>query len=351
LSGGVPEYLGAGDGVRVVVGIGLVGICASSCSQPTVPTNLESYLLDIRDGLRPLRAEAEFTESDRAYVAHYGLGQADDVAHRFGYCERGGFRIAQHWFEPPSPKRVVVISHGYYDHAGTWRHAIRALLAADCSVVVYDHPGHGLSGGDRAAIGDFRQYSEVFGEVLEDCRQHCKLPVVLLGHSMGCAVITDYLLGSGRNVEPVQTVFLAPLVRPALWGPSKFLQSAVGWAVPSVPRVFTENSSDPDYLEFVKADPLHHRRVPLAWTGALSAWQQRVEAFAPAPGTPMRILQGGRDATVAWRYNLGFLGRKFPEASVRMFDAGRHQLLNEAEELRSEVLSELVGAVCAGGAD
>lgn len=330
------------------VSLGLFAICLSSCAQLAVSTSLDHHLHEIRSESRGLRPKPELTLAECAYLAHYGLEQAEAVDHRFGYCDRGGFKIAVHCYEPPEPQRVVVISHGYYDHAGTWKHAIPALLAAGNTVVIYDHPGHGLSGGKRASIDDFKHYVDVFEEVLGDCRRRSELPVVLVGHSMGCAVITDYLLDRDRSFEPAQTIFLAPLIRPSLWGPSRFANAALGWAISAVPRVFVRNSSDPSYLEFVKDDPLHHRSVPLDWAGALLAWNRRACEFVPAGGLPIRILQGGRDGTVAWEYNLEFLGRKFPDATVRMFADGRHQLLNEAEPVRLEVVRELVDAAGRG---
>jgi alpha-beta hydrolase superfamily lysophospholipase len=316
----------------------------SSCAQSPVPTSLDSHLHEIRSESKSIHPKRKFTAAENAYVAHYGLNQAEVVDHRFGYCDRGDFKIALHWYEPPVPQRVVVVSHGYYDHTGTWKHAIPALLAAGNTVVIYDHPGHGLSNGKRASIDDFRHYVDVLEDVLDDCQRRSRLPIVLAGHSMGCAVITDYLLDRDRSFKPSQTVFLAPLVRPSAWGPSKFGQTALAGALSSVPRVFTRNSSDPSYLEFVKQDPLHHRDVPLDWIRALVAWNQRASDFAPAEGLPIRILQGARDGTVAWKYNLEFLGRKFPDATVRIFADGKHQLLNEAEPLRSEVVQELVDA-------
>ena len=65
----------------------------------------------------------------------------------------------------------------------------------------------------------------------------------------------------------------------------------------------------------------------------------------PDAGRPITILQGARDETVSWKFNLDFLCDRFPEHVVRMFPEGQHQLLNESEPLRSEVLEGLADAV------
>lgn len=325
--------------------LGTLSCCLSSCTPSRLATPIHGHLQEIRSESEPIHSKEKFTAAENAYVSHYGLDQEDSIKHRFGYCERGGYKIALHWYEPPTPKRIVVISHGYYDHSGTWKHAIPALLEAGNTVVIYDQPGHGLSNGKRATIDDFQHYVDVLEEVLNDCQRRSRLPIVLAGHSMGCAIITDYLLDRGRDFEPAQTVFLAPLIRSAFWGPSKFGHGLLAWATPSIPRVYRKNSSNPTYLDFVRQDPLHHPKVPLDWIDALLNWNKRIESFPPAQDVPIRILQGAKDGTAAWKYNLEFISQKFPDSTVSMFAEGRHQLLNESAPIRKEVLQELVDAI------
>jgi alpha-beta hydrolase superfamily lysophospholipase len=324
----------------------LAGLSACAHSTPDPSPVLESQLEEIRDLQRPLHSKEDFSAAEQAYLAHYGLRQAPAVDHHFGFLDCRGTKVAAHWCQPPAAQRLVVVAHGYYDHCGTWKHAIPALLADGNAVFIYDHPGHGLSEGERASIEDFRDYAVVLDEVVTFCQGRSELPIVLAGHSMGCAVITEFLLGHHRHFEPARTVFLSPLVRPTSWNAARVGHAALDWLVAAVPRVPTENSSDPVYLEFVRHDPLHHRSVPLAWTGALFAWNERAETFVPdGAGRPVTILQGVKDKTVSWEFNLDFLSARFPNHAVRMFPEGRHQLLNEAEPLRSEVLGELADAV------
>ena len=316
-----------------------------ACMPSNPPSNLQIQLEEISSSSRPLHTQRKFTIAEVAYCSHYGLRQFGLVQHRFGFRNYSNCKIALHWYEPLNPKRAVVVCHGYFDHSGTWKHAIPALLEAGNTVIIYDHPGHGLSHGERASIQDFGDYVDVLAQVLADCQSRSELPIVLAGHSMGCAVITDYLLLRNPGFKTPRTVFLAPLVQPSKWQSVRVAEKLLTWAVSSVPRILTKNSSNSDYLNFVKADPLHHRRIPLAWTSALLDWNQRAEDFAPSTGRPLTILQGARDDTVDWKYNLDYLRRKFPDATVRMFREGRHQLLNESTPLRSEVIVELVAAV------
>ncbi len=54
-----------------------------------------------------------------------------------------------------------------------------------------------------------------------------------------------------------------------------------------------------------------------------------------------RYIQGRDDTTVAWKYNIKFIKTKFSDVDVRMINKGRHELFNEAEEMRNEVFSRI----------
>jgi alpha-beta hydrolase superfamily lysophospholipase len=108
--------------------------------------------------------------------------------------------------------------------------------------------------------------------------------------------------------------------------------------VDQVPRVFRDNSSDEGFLESVRRDPLQPRVTSLNWFNALVDWNERVDRLA-ADERPVLIIQGDADSVVDWDFNLAFLTRKFPNARVAMIEGGRHQLLNEAEPQKAQVLS------------
>ena len=148
--------------------------------------------------------------------------------------------------------------------------------------------------------------------------------------------------GIRRIVEPAEgldlgrVVLVAPLVRSVFWGVSTSLTPVVDAFVDYIPRVFQDNSSDEQFLEFVRQDPLQPRETSLAWFNALVAWNERIQNYPPNP-RPILIIQGNADTIVDWEYNLEFLLSKFPNARVQMIDDGRHQLLNEGPELKVKV--------------
>ena len=283
---------------------------------------------------------AELDDTISKYFAFYGL-DLPCAQHRFGYVDAGGKRIATHVFVPDGEVRGTVVAvHGYLDHTATWRHAIRELLATGFAVIIYDQPGHGLSSGPQASIGDFSEYVAVLQAMVNSAREHLPAPCHLAAHSMGCAISVDYLLSSSDADCIDKVVLTAPLVRSNHWR----LSNGGSWLakpfVDTVPRKFRNNSSDKAYLEFVKRDPLHARHLPLAWTDSLRRWNTRAEKFK-ASSRPVLIIQGDRDRTVDAKYNLPFLKRLFPNSRAIMIKGGGHQLLNETESLKRKTLEAM----------
>ena len=330
--------------LRGVVVLLLVVVPACIASEDVA---IGAVLDKVRSELRPLQFEGEptHTASAEAYFRHYGL-DVEGARHRFGTFVSGRHVLCAQVFEPGQPRGTVLIAHGYYDHAGVWRHVIRSLVARGYTVGVYDQPGHGLSSGARATIADFAEYVSAFGDFFELMRGRTPAPHHAVAHSMGGGVVADYLLSSGHDGLG-RVVLVAPLYRSAMWR-----TSGVGHALgkpfrDSVKRVFRRNTSDPGFLRFQRDDPLQPRVVPFAWVEAHRKWEKRMRARG-AVDRAVKIVQGTSDTTVAWRYNMRFFGRKLPNADVSFLKGGRHQLINEAEPMRTQVL-DLVGDYLAAG--
>src|SRR2546421_730430 len=68
-----------------------------------------------------------------------------------------------HWTRP-SPRGVLVVAHGFGEHAGCYHHVAEALgPALEIDLVAPDLRGHGRSPGRRGVVGDY-------GELVSDLR-------------------------------------------------------------------------------------------------------------------------------------------------------------------------------------
>ncbi len=291
----------------------------------------------LRPSLAPLASATLELPAVQAYRAFYGI----DLAHharldcRLGSFPAAGYQIAAQLWTPAHPRGTLLLIHGYYDHMGLYRHVVDWALHNQYAVLACDLPGHGLSSGARASIEDFAEYQQVLAGLLEEAALLAlPAPWHLCGQSTGAAILLDYLLSSSPRPEIGQSILLAPLVRPRAWGWSQFSYGLLKPFVKAIPRRFSENSSDAEFIDFVQnRDPLQARELPTAWFGALTQWVPRIEA-SPRSGHSPLIVQGEADRTVDWRHNLGVLEDKFAAPKILRLAEARHHLVNEAPALR-----------------
>lgn len=287
------------------------------------------------------------------YVRHYGLdfgGRIAGLRHGMGHVDvlppTGiGYRIAVQLFQVPAPRGTVLVLHGYYDHVGIFDHVIEHLLARGFDVMAFDLPGHGLSGGEEAAIRDFSEYQYVLDAMLAGLAQtRLVVPLSVVAQSTGGAIIMEWLLRTRATRESSAfsaVVALAPLVRPVHWPLNRILYYVLSPFRRTIARKFAVNSHDEAFLRFLRhEDPLQSRQLSVRWVGAMKNWIPRLEHATPCE-YPLAVVQGDEDGTVDWRHNLGVIRGKFPRADVTMVPTGRHQLANESPALRAQVFAAI----------
>ncbi len=295
-------------------------------------------MAQIHEDMRPIEtATGGYAESVRTYLHYYGLDMGDGVRHRFGTFESGEWVLAGHLYEPGEYRGTVILLHGYLNHCGQFRHLVRRLLEEGYAVAMYDMPGHGLSSGERAVIDDFSQYGEVLADFVKVVRGLADGPLDLIGFSTGGTVAIDWLLTREEAVFR-RVILAAPLVRSPQWESSMRGAKFYSHFTDKVPRLPRTNTSDADYVRFNRReDVLHCREVSLRWFLALEAWNERM-AEVGASGRGVDVIQGTKDTTVDYKYNLGFIGEKFAVGEVTFVEGAGHELFNEADDLREEVL-------------
>lgn len=295
-----------------------------------------------------LAVKAPLRDQLAAYASHYGLAELVaelDAEHYLGTLEAYGYDIATQVFLPAArPRGTLLVMHGYFDHVGLYRHVIRRALARRYVVVAFDLPGHGLSSGARGSIPDFQHYQEVLADIMAALRPQLPAPWVAQGQSTGAAILMDHVLAAlaaGQRPQFVRVQLLAPLVRIAQWRKIRLGQWLLGRLPLSVPRHFRRSSQDPAFLDFLwRRDPLQFRRIPMAWLNSMVRWERHIHAL-PRCRFPVTLIQGERDETVDWRYNVGFVAsRFFVEAQIHLPEASHH-LVNEREDLREQLLQAM----------
>ena len=285
-----------------------------------------------------LKSDATHSDSIKKYFNFYKLDYPN-VSHSFGWFKSDNYKLASHVFKPQTPKGTMVILHGYFDHTGIIAPLIDICLKENFTVATIDFPGHGLSDGNRGAINDFNEYAFALDRFLKAYKASLPSPVYFMGHSTGCAAIYEYLnIRGASNQEKI--IFLGPLVRTHLWGPSKAAYFFTKPFVKKLPRKYRKNTANKTFIEFIKNDPLEGQYVASIWFKALSDWNNRIKAY-PTITNPMLILQGEQDKTVDWKYNMAFLKTKCSNVKIRQIKEGGHQLAHETSGVMKIITQEI----------
>ena len=282
-----------------------------------------------------------------AYFAFYGIDfeqRFPGLKHHFGHFSSGSYEIVAHYFSLAEPQGTCFVFHGYFDHSGLFRHVIEYCLRRQLNVVIYDLPGHGLSTGERASIPSFKDYGVVLRDCLKLFSAKAPQPWHAIAQSTGGAVMMDYLLrgAAGAKVPDFsKVVLLGPLLRAAEW---RWVKTAY-WLghkfLERVNRRFAVNSGDKTFLNFLeKIDPLQDRYISVRWVEALLRWERLFASF-PVSNRRLLIVQGQRDTTVDWRYNIPVIREKFPQAKYLPLQDAYHHLANETPEVREKIFAAI----------
>jgi len=308
------------------------------------PEQLEA----LRDWLPPFPEGGGVTPEVEAFCRFYRIdfsARYPEVEFRLGAVSSGPHRLAAYrWLQRGATTNLLLL-HGYFDHTGLFGRLIEYGLARGCNVLMFDLPGHGLSSGAAAVIDDFGEYDRAIADVLARVPMP-ELPLWTMAQSTGCAALVEFARHHAWPFAAV--VFLAPLVRPAGWLALQLVHGTARRFTDSVTRRFADNSSDREFLEFLRRDPLQSLHIPVRWAGALRRWVAGLVPRDLGVG-PALVIQGDADRTVDWQYNLQFIRQLFPGSSVLMVPGGGHHLANEAAGLREMYLARVTGYLALRG--
>src|SRR5512141_1608265 len=116
-----------------------------------------------------------------------------------------------HW-SATDPRCIVLIAHGYGEHAGRYEHVAQRLVD-DLGAAVYapDHRGHGRTSGATGLVEDGELLTTDLHDVAVAAQaEHPGLPVALIGHSMGGLIATRYAQRFGDELSAL--VLSGPVV-------------------------------------------------------------------------------------------------------------------------------------------
>lgn len=127
------------------------------------------------------------------------------------YIQGSAAAIAVYQWITASPRYLLLLVHGHSEHIGHYESVARHFQSHGAYVFGPDHPGHGLSQGERLVIEDFDAVVNDVGNVVASVRcQYPDLPLYVVGHSMGGMIATRYVQLNSGEVRGL--VLSAPLL-------------------------------------------------------------------------------------------------------------------------------------------
>ncbi|BBY80988.1 lysophospholipase [Mycolicibacterium pulveris] len=258
----------------------------------------------------------------------------------------GGVRIVYDvWTPDTEPRGVVVICHGFGEHARRYDHVAQRFGAAGLLTYALDLRGHGRSGGKRVYLRNIGEYTTDYRTLVGiAAREHPDLNRVVLGHSMGGGIVFAY--GVEHPDEYTAMVLSGPAVyaHDMVSSPRIALAKVVGAILPGLPveQLETEAvSRDPEVVAAYMADPLvHHGKVPAGVAKALIKVGETMPQRAAKLTSPLLVVHGEQDKLipVAGSYRLLECVAS-DDAHLKVYPELYHEVFNEPE--RALVLDDV----------
>lgn len=252
-----------------------------------------------------------------------------------------------HWLPEGRPRAVVLLAHGYAEHAGRYDHVAKRLTDAGYALYAIDHWGHGRSDGTPGFVPRFSAFTEGMAELLTLVEvNHADTPRLLLGHSMGGLIATLFLIE--RQQAFVAAALSGPAILPAA-PPSRFTVWISRFLSRFFPRLgvlaldASGVSRDPAVVAAYQADPLVYpgkigARLGKEFMDAMAAAQ----AGAPKITLPILIQHGEADRLTApdgSRYLFEHVSSA--DKTLKIYPGLFHEIYNEPEQ--DAVLDDLLG--------
>lgn len=260
---------------------------------------------------------------------------------------RDGTHLKYYDWPVENPRGYLLIVHGLGEHAGRYARLAGELNTLGLSVRAYDQRGHGRSEGRRGVLpaGDDVLPNDLI-EVFADFAREADDDPFLLGHSLGGLVVLHAVTMLG--LRPRGLVASAP-------GLAAFVSRADRWLARILRRLLPDLaiasglkddklSHDADVVRAYREDPLVHDRVSARLACYLLGKGDEVIAAAPNLQVPTLLQIAGSDELVDPAGARAFARLAPPgQLTVRDYTSLFHEIYNETESARSEVVGDLMG--------
>jgi alpha-beta hydrolase superfamily lysophospholipase len=259
----------------------------------------------------------------------------------------GGVRIVYDvWTPDVAPRALVVLAHGFGEHARRYDHVTQRLGEAGLITYALDHRGHGRSGGKRVTVKNVGEFTADFDTLVSIAsRENPGLKRIVLGHSMGGAIVFAYGVERPDNYDLMVLSAPAVAAQDMVPGVVSLAAKVLGVVTPGLPVQaldFNAISRDPEVVDAYNNDPLvYHGKVPAGIGRALLLVGETMQQRAPALTAPLLVVHGTDDRLVPLegsRRLVKCVGSA--DVALKEYPELYHEVFNEPEQ--GKVLDDVV---------
>ena len=270
---------------------------------------------------------------------------ADDARDAAWLTLPDGQRLFLRDWPLPQARAAVLIVHGLGEHSGRYQRLAQWFNQRGYAVRGYDQRGHGQTPGQRGALRHRDDLLEDLASVYNDYSNGLPHAPLLLGHSMGGLVAARAVL-DGR-ITPPALLLSSPALRS--WESPWLIRLArvLSRVAPNLPLRngldASKLSHDPQVAAGYRSDPLRHGWITPRLADFIFHDGATCIADAASLALPTLLLVADSDELVDPSGSRAFARKAASsgQLTTRFFSTLYHELFNEAEPGRSQVLMQL----------
>ena len=246
--------------------------------------------------------------------------------------------FSQLWEAEKTVEGVIVLIHGLGEHSGRYNtHFANYFLNEGFSILSFDLPGHGKSGGQRGHIKDYDDFDELVSAGISYAKnKYPSLPIFIYGHSLGGLIALEYSIQVNPDINgliasaPVLDIF-EPI------HPAKLILAKIINAVfPSFSLDSGLNrnmlSRDKSVIERYNADPLVHGHTSAKMGMYIIEKGEFVRNNANKVSVPTLVMIGSAEEIVSKKAIHDFCDQSY-NCVEKIWTGLYHELHNEPENL------------------
>jgi alpha-beta hydrolase superfamily lysophospholipase len=242
-------------------------------------------------------------------------------------------------------KAPVILLHGLQSHSGWFLQSAQHIASDGHPVYSFDRRGSGCSEGERGHLGDWRDLLADMQAVAARIEKDTGAQRVhVIGQCFGTLPATLYACHHPDRVLSLTLASPALFTRvsPGWEERARILFSMLGRGRALVPVPFTDGmmTDDPQYLDFMRSDPLAVRRLTASFYAQIVFARQHLNRCSHELRCPVFLATAGRDEICDSERNVEYF-EKLPQVSKHRVNYPRAKHILEFSADRAAFFNDL----------